>query len=459
MPRSVARSVLVVLSSLVMGVVAFVAPAAASTGNIGGRGADYFFDNGFDGSADVRITYGRDADAVLVGDWNGDGIDTLAVRRGRVYHLRNSLTSGPASTQIAYGRENDTVLVGDWDGDGVDTLAVRRGNTYHLRNSLTSGPADSVIRFGRAGDDVLVGDWDGDGIDTFAVRRGTTYFVSNSLTSGNADQTFTYGRADDSILVGDFDGNGTDTLAARRGNIIYASDRLDSSVATVQMSFGRASDRAFAGDFDGDGVDTFALRRPPAPPPTPPAPTTNGGLVGAPPYAGSGTFAAVPGSSAAGNPNASRIVRVRVETERGIGVDRPEFGRLVMSRLNDTRGWGRYGAVSFARTDGPADVVLRLTTPATVDRLCHPLDTRGYTSCRRGNQVIINVNRWAYGAAPFTSAGGSLNHYRDYVVNHEMGHYLGHGHASCGGAGRLAPVMQQQTLFMNGCRPNGWPYP
>jgi hypothetical protein len=230
-------------------------------------------------------------------------------------------------------------------------------------------------------------------------------------------------------------------------------------VATIQMSFGRTGDRAFAGDFDGDGVDTFALRRPPAPPPTPPAPTTNGGLVGTPPYAGSGTFAAVPGSTAAGNPNASRIVRVRVETERGIGVDRPEFGRLVMSRLNDTRGWGRYGAVSFARTDGPADVVLRLTTPATVDRLCYPLDTQGYTSCRRGNQVIINVNRWAYGAAPFTNAGGSLNHYRDYVVNHEMGHYLGHGHASCGGAGRLAPVMQQQTLFMSGCRPNGWPYP
>ncbi|MDK6591654.1 hypothetical protein, partial [Actinotignum timonense] len=66
----------------------------------------------------------------------------------------------------------DEVLVGDWDGDGVDTFAVRRGNVFYVKNSLASGEADSVFSYGRAGDEVLVGDWDGDGVDTFAVRRG-----------------------------------------------------------------------------------------------------------------------------------------------------------------------------------------------------------------------------------------------------------------------------------------------
>lgn len=110
-------------------------------------------------------------------------------------------------------------------------------------------------------------------------------------------------------------------------------------------------------------------------------------------------------------------------------------------------------------TTGPHDVRLRLTSPATVDRLCYPLDTRGYTSCRVGTNVVINVNRWALGAAPFMNAGGSITEYRNYVINHEMGHFLGRGHVGCPGAGRLAPVMQQQTLHMSGCRPNGWPHP
>ena len=75
-------------------------------------------------------------------------------------------------------------------------------------------------------------------------------------------------------------------------------------------------------------------------------------------------------------------------------------------------------------------------------------------SCRVGRNVIINVDRWRSGARAFP---GSLAQYRQMVLNHETGHWLGLGHASCPGRGRPAPVMQQQSKGMQGCTPNAWP--
>jgi len=45
------------------------------------------------------------------------------------------------------------------------------------------------------------------------------------------------------------------------------------------------------------------------------------------------------------------------------------------------------------------------------------------------------------------------------VLNHETGHWFGLGHASCGGAGKPAPVMMQQSKGLFGCKPNPWPLP
>ncbi|MCC8082395.1 MAG: DUF2075 domain-containing protein [Lachnospiraceae bacterium] len=111
----------------------------------------------------TKVSYGRSADEVLVGDWDGDGIDTLAVRRdGNIYYFSNSINNPNAEvTRVSYGRAADLVLVGDWDGDGIDTLAVRRnGNIYYFSNSISNPDADvTVVSYGRAADAVYVGTW------------------------------------------------------------------------------------------------------------------------------------------------------------------------------------------------------------------------------------------------------------------------------------------------------------
>ncbi|MGO1562981.1 MAG: alkaline phosphatase [Actinomycetaceae bacterium] len=176
----------------------------------------FFLSNDWQGTTHHAFRYGRDEDEVLVGDWDGDGTDSLSVRRGNLYYVSNAPRGGAADHVLSYGRPGDVVLVGDWDGDGSDTFAVRRGNAYLVANSLAGGAADRVFEYGRSTDVTLAGDWDGDGTDTFAVRRGNAYHVRNSLSGGHEDVHVHYGRATDAVLVGDWDGDGTDTLGGRR---------------------------------------------------------------------------------------------------------------------------------------------------------------------------------------------------------------------------------------------------
>ncbi len=126
--------------------------------------------------------------------------------------------------------------------------------------------------------------------------------------------------------------------------------------------------------------------------------------------------------------------------------------------LSDERSWIAASEATWHRV-GPeddADLTIILAAPQTVDAICFPLITGGYYSCRNGDTIGININRWNT-ATDWWPA--SLHVYRTYVINHEVGHFLGHGHTTCPGPGKLADVMQQQTKTLGGCVANGWPYP
>jgi Protein of unknown function (DUF3152) len=190
-------------------------------------------------------------------------------------------------------------------------------------------------------------------------------------------------------------------------------------------------------------------------PPTTAPPTTaspTAATAAAIPNSASGRLATVPGEVAAVGPG-TRIT-YRLEIEAGLPLDGPAIATQVQKTLTDPRGWEPIEHVAFARTTGPASFELILASPTLVDKLCYPLDTVGELSCRNGDKVILNAKRWAT-AVPWYD--GHLADYREYLVNHEVGHRLGHGHKSCPAPGAPAPVMVQQSKSLYGCKANPWP--
>ncbi|MCP3995620.1 MAG: DUF3152 domain-containing protein [bacterium] len=148
-------------------------------------------------------------------------------------------------------------------------------------------------------------------------------------------------------------------------------------------------------------------------------------------------------------------VRIRVEVENGLALDGECFAAAAMEVLTDERGWSEVNNVSFVQVDDDSyDLRLILASPVTTDSLCYPARTAGKYSCRRGNRVVINLMRWQSGTDEYI---GELNTYRRYLINHEVGHFLGKGHLSCPAPGEPAPVMMQQTKGLGECLPNGWP--
>ncbi|MEU9234656.1 DUF3152 domain-containing protein [Streptomyces subrutilus] len=191
-----------------------------------------------------------------------------------------------------------------------------------------------------------------------------------------------------------------------------------------------------------------------SPTPTPAAPASPSAQV---PAAGSGTFKA---SGAAGEARGKgNVRRWRLEVEEGSGVDPDSAARSVEAILGDPRGWIRNPAYAFqlAGPGQPVDFTVKIATPRTTDRLCEVVTPEliGETNCRAGHTVVVNLKRWQEGSPQFS---GSVEEYRALIVNHEVGHELGHSHEGCPGAGQPAPAMMQQIKGLNGCKSNAWPY-
>ncbi|WP_246277551.1 DUF3152 domain-containing protein [Phytohabitans rumicis] len=188
-------------------------------------------------------------------------------------------------------------------------------------------------------------------------------------------------------------------------------------------------------------------------------------LPGPVPSTGSGTFEYATGRGPVLG-RAGQLRRYRVAVEDGADEDVARFATAVDSALGAPGSWIANGQRRFQRVPdgGGHDFTVYLVTAATAREMCaavwvdNRVDGKSYTSCRGLGKVIINLDRWRLSVPHYVAAKVPLDVYRSYVVNHEVGHELGFAHERCPGRGKLAPVMMQQTLFLNGCVANPWPY-
>ncbi len=183
------------------------------------------------------------------------------------------------------------------------------------------------------------------------------------------------------------------------------------------------------------------------------------------PTQGTGKFSYAPGRGPVlGRAGPLRTFHVAVEHRSG--ADAAAFARVVDSTLGDSRSWIG-GGLRLQRVDPSvaASFTVYLATRNTAAVLCRRGGTNinvggvPYTSCRTTGRAIINLDRWELSAPPYVSAKVPPATYRQYVINHEVGHELGYHHEGCPRNGSPAPVMVQQTLTLRGCVPNAWPRP
>lgn len=231
------------------------------------------------------------------GDWNGDGDSEpgLYNRPDSTFRFFECVitVSDPctkssrtvARTAQTFGDPGFEPVIGDWDGDGVDTIGVYTDKgEFHLTNDASSSnpTADRVVRFGNPseGDVPVVGDWDNDGILEVGVRRGGTWLLDTTCSTsgtgfcdaGGNEIGVQFGLDTDAPIVGDWQTPTGDEVGVFRAesttNTFHVDFDLSGGVAEWPPSSSKAGelgdpgDQPVVGDWDGDGDDDIGVYRP-----------------------------------------------------------------------------------------------------------------------------------------------------------------------------------------------------
>ncbi len=228
------------------------------------------------------IAVGTNPDSVAVGDFNGDGIQDLAVSNYGGNNVTILLGDGsggfsPAmGSPFAAGSGPRSVAVGDFNADGIQDLAVTSPSSNNVTILLGSGSGGfsaatgSPFPAGAGPVSLAVGDFNGDGIPDLATADYSSNSVTVLLGNGSGGfsaalgSPFPVGTNPESVAVGDFNGDGIPDLATAN----YASNNVTLLLGNGLGGFSAAPESPFfvgstpasmaVGDFNGDGLPDLA---------------------------------------------------------------------------------------------------------------------------------------------------------------------------------------------------------
>jgi len=256
------------------------------------------------GSANNSAPSWANADGVkqFAGDFNGDGRTDFAFTHAgwqntpilfangdgtwTATSLTTPLLKGVATTNWI-NEATAVVLVGDFNADGKDDLAVRYPGSPVVPIFFSNGDGSFSVTDGLAPAwdaslkpaTVLAGDFNGDGKTDLVFRRAD--WSTTPMLFSNGDGTWTatnmttasgtsglINNDGTTVLTGDFNGDGKSDLALKNPNWtstpVFFSQGDGTWVVTTGATPSWASDRdaqMFAGDFNGDGKTDLLLRR------------------------------------------------------------------------------------------------------------------------------------------------------------------------------------------------------
>jgi hypothetical protein len=216
-------------------------------------GTFYLRNSNTTGAADITVAFGGAAsDIPVVGDWNGDGIDTIGVYRSNTgfFFLSDSNTAPAVNYTVLFGNPGDRPFAGRWDntmtGSGIGVYRDSNGILYQ-KKTLTTGFDDFFAIFGNPGDQPVAGDWEGNGFDSIGVYRSSnqTWYLSNNSTPSGivfSDIDFVWDAGFQEVIVGDWDANATSTVGYLNGQtgVFFLKD-------TALFAFGPTNSKPIAG--------------------------------------------------------------------------------------------------------------------------------------------------------------------------------------------------------------------
>lgn len=200
-------------------------------------------------------------DPRVVGDWDGNGTDTVGTYHDGGWSLRDTNTAGAPTLSFNYGYRGATPVVGDWNGDGRDGIGVYENGWWLLRNTPTPGPPEIAFQYGYGGAIPVVGDWNGDHLDDIAVYDAGAWNLRYSPSPGPPERWFSYGWRGPTPVAGDWNGDGVDGIGVWSAG--SWSLRETASPGNPERSFmhGDPTDRATAGDWGATGHHGVGLLR------------------------------------------------------------------------------------------------------------------------------------------------------------------------------------------------------